>query len=94
VEHEPHLRHGEAKGGRDLLVSVYWAFVGWALGTIGEVGRGTSRPLIERLPALLRQWPLCPPQNVLDDRGEASVMIMYFLLARGEQIVFLEGEQP
>jgi hypothetical protein len=29
-----------------------------------------------------------------DDRGEASVVVMYFLLARGEQIVFLGGEQP
>jgi hypothetical protein len=72
VEHGPHLRHGEAEGGRDLLVSVQWAFVGWALGIVGKAGEGRFRTFHkEYVPSLFGQWPPCAPRNVYRCRPAA-----------------------
>jgi hypothetical protein len=72
VEHGPHLRHGEVEGGRDLLVSGHWAFVGWALGTVGEVGEGRFWTFHkEYVPSLFRHWPHCPLRNVYRCRPAA-----------------------
>ena len=56
----------------------------------GQIGRWTRRKRRGRILTAINPGLL----PAFDDRGEASVVVMYCLLARGELIVFLEGEQP